>query len=102
MSFWAIALLPKLKISGSRQYFSHAGGDTPSLLPQNIAKSMRIKKAAQARAVRRPQLQIIERSLERQVADDAGQSPRQIRRLLVRKEPSGHGRGAPQLHQGDT
>jgi len=74
--------------------FLHAGGDTPRLLPQNTAKSMRIKKAAQA--PRRPaprSFKIIERSLERQVADDAGQSPRQIGGLLVHKESRGDGRG---------
>src|SRR5260370_28008109 len=98
MSFWAIALSPN-SFSGLRLRGLYAGGDTPRLLSQNIAKSMREKKEVEPRAVRRPRLQIIQRCLERQVADDAGQSPRQICRLLVQKQSGGDSGGAPQLHQ---
>src|ERR1700730_6898548 len=97
MSFWTIASFPR-NVSGLPLYV-YAGGDTPHLLSQNIAKSMRIKKEGEARAVLGPRLQIIERCLERQVADDARQSPRQIRCLLVRQKSRGDGRCAPQLHQ---
>src|ERR1700722_379986 len=60
---------------------------------------MRIEKNIQTRAVRRPRPQIVERRLERYVADDARQSPRQISRVLVRKEPGGNGRRAAQSHR---
>src|SRR5271156_4836008 len=96
MSFWAIALLPG---KFSLTCLICGGGDPARLLPQNIAKSMRVEKEVEARAVLRAGLQILESGLERHVADDAGQAPRQIRRVLVRQQSGGDRGGAPQLHQ---
>src|SRR5271169_3416737 len=97
MSSWAI-YAPRPEVYGFR--FGLRGCcDAARLLPQNIAKSVRIKKGVEARAVRRPRLQIIQRGLERNIAHDAGQSPRQIRRILVRQQPGSDGGGTPQLQR---
>src|ERR1700734_314189 len=98
MSFWVIALFPQLKVCSFR-FGSWIVGDTARLLSQNVAEPVSIEKEVQPRAVRRPRLQVIQGCLQRNVAHDAGQSPRQIRRLLVRKQSGGNSGGAPQLHQ---
>ncbi len=78
---------------------SNSGSDTANLLSQYIAESVRIKKAVQPRSVRRSRLQIIQRRLERNVADYAGQAPRKIRGFLMSKQFSSDCGCAAQLQR---
>src|SRR5882757_10030193 len=62
---------------------SNRGGNATRLLPQYIAKSVLIEKAAQFAAVLWSALQIVQRCVKRHVADDSGQAARQIGRFFV-------------------
>ncbi|HSY45458.1 MAG TPA: hypothetical protein VK800_05365, partial [Steroidobacteraceae bacterium] len=59
---------------------------TPRLLPQDAAESVSVEEALQARGVRWPAPQVIDVRLQGNVAQDAGQASREIRRVLVRKQ----------------
>src|SRR5580692_1279895 len=92
MSFCAIVFAP---VSNSRS-------DTAYLLSQNIAESMCIKKAIEAPAILRSWLQIIQRRLDRQVADYPGQTPGKIRGFLVGRQFSSDRGAAAQLQHWNT
>ena len=66
-----------------------AAEDAPRLLAQDVAESVGVEKRMQSRTIGRPSPQFIERRLKRHVADDAGEPPGQIGRLLVREQLRG-------------